>query len=332
VKGASGGGHAAGRLHVGGTYKLPRVGNGTDFDDSVEPDSDPDGFYTAEFVRRIVDYYGTHDGFLAGHASRIRFVEERTLPELVRYVGPLDGLRVLDVGCGTASSTVALRDAGAQIDGFDVDGEAVSIGRARLAEHGFNDVVLHAGADLDAAGVPRGCFDLVYMNAVIEHVPSRHRARMLADAAARLRPGGHFVIAQSPNRWWPRDVYLTGLWLLPWMPAGSRMAALYASTCGRVKDSVPRTAAGARELERRGVPGITYRGVLKALPQGTRCVNCGPEHRTSSMATTVASRRRRTVERVVGTLITPMAKVPVAAFGPMFSLLVFCLPGGPPAV
>ena len=289
-----------------------------------------EGFeYSSAFVDRVVEYYGTHDKFLVGPESRIRYVADVLIPELETYVGDLDGVRVADFGCGTASSTVALRAAGATVEGYDIDETAVSIGQDRLKEHGFEDVVLRSGPSAAVAGLEPGVFDVVYLNAVLEHVPIPDRPRVLADAAALLRPGGHLALAQSPNRWWPRDVYLTGLWFLPWLPSGSRLAARYASSFGRQRHSIRPTPEGGRALELRGVPGITYPATLRALPPGTTCRNAEP-HRRSTMSTEPTSRHRRLFERFVATCIKPLTGLPVAAFVPMFSLLVFRIPDAPP--
>lgn len=283
--------------------------------------------YPQDLVDRIVDYYGHDREVLAGPASRIAFMAERTLPELRSCLGPLDDLAVLDYGCGTASSSVALRTLAGRVEGFDIDHTAVELGRERLRAHGFDDVPLYSGDDAVSAGVPGG-FDIVLMNAVIERVPTKQRAAVLADATSRLRPGGVLVIAQSPNRWWPRDVYLTGLWFLPWLPVGSRLAARYANAAGTQRGTISPTRDGGRSLEFRGIWGITFPQIRRALPPGTVCLNAAPDRRTTAMVTLPSSRRRHIVELVLGSTVTPLLGIPVAAFGPMFSLLAFRLPSG----
>jgi SAM-dependent methyltransferase len=65
-------------------------------------------------------------------------------------------------------------------------------------------------------------FDIVFSNAVIEHVGSR--AAQAAFVAELCRVGKAFFIT-TPNRWFPIEHH-TGLPLLHWLPAGLYRALL----------------------------------------------------------------------------------------------------------
>jgi SAM-dependent methyltransferase len=68
----------------------------------------------------------------------------------------------------------------------------------------------------DACALPfeDGAFDVVFSNAVIEHVGGRERQRTLVLEALRV---GRSVFITTPNRWFPVEVH-TRLPLVHWLP------------------------------------------------------------------------------------------------------------------
>ena len=61
-----------------------------------------------------------------------------------------------------------------------------------------------------------GAFDVVYSNAVIEHVGGRERQEAFVREALRV---GRRVFVTTPNRWFPIEVH-TRLPLVHWLPEG----------------------------------------------------------------------------------------------------------------
>ena len=68
----------------------------------------------------------------------------------------------------------------------------------------------------DACALPfeDGEFDIVFSNAVVEHVGDRSRQRALVSEAIRV---GRKVFVTTPNRWFPVEVH-TRLPLVHWLP------------------------------------------------------------------------------------------------------------------
>jgi SAM-dependent methyltransferase len=68
----------------------------------------------------------------------------------------------------------------------------------------------------DACALPfaDGQFDIVFSNAVVEHVGGRERQRALVAEALRV---GRSVFVTTPNRWFPVEVH-TRLPLVHWLP------------------------------------------------------------------------------------------------------------------
>lgn len=100
------------------------------------------------------------------------------------------GARVLDVGCGTGSLAVLLRDRlGVEVVGVEPHEE-----RARRAnERGIRTVT---GVFSEALVAAHGQFDVVVVADVLEHLSDP--AALLRALRAALRPGGR-VLASVPN-------------------------------------------------------------------------------------------------------------------------------------
>jgi SAM-dependent methyltransferase len=114
-----------------------------------------------------------HPGYRAWVVGLVRLAREHGL----------GGSNVLDVGCGTGLSAVALADVGFAVTGCDPSPEMLAVARERLGE-----------TRLVAAGLPElpclGEFDLVVaLNDVLDHVLDDVNAA-IAAMAANLGPAG----------------------------------------------------------------------------------------------------------------------------------------------
>jgi SAM-dependent methyltransferase len=111
--------------------------------------------------------------------------------EIVERAGIAPGARVLDIGCGiggAARRVAALR--GASVVGVDLTPEFVDTARRLSALVGL-DAEFRVGSAVDLPVEDRG-FDAALMLHVGMNVPDK--ARIFAEAARALRPGGTFVV------------------------------------------------------------------------------------------------------------------------------------------
>lgn len=125
-------------------------------------------------------------------------------PLLQRLGGRLDGLRVLEIGCGRGVGTeILFRHFGArEVHAFDLDPDMVEKARRRLASFAPERLQLTVG-DAAAIAEPDESFDAVVDFGIIHHIPDWKKA--VAEVRRVLRRGGQFlfeeVTRQALRRW-----------------------------------------------------------------------------------------------------------------------------------
>jgi SAM-dependent methyltransferase len=140
------------------------------------------------------------------------------------------GHRVLDVGCGTATLTVAIKQAepDAEIVGLDGDPEvlrraahkAAAAGAAITLDHSFSDKLPYGDAT----------FDRVLTSLLLHHLDADTKRRTLAEIRRVLRPGGQLHIAD-----WGKatDIVMRAAFLLVQLLDG------FATTTDNVRGRIP---------------------------------------------------------------------------------------------
>jgi SAM-dependent methyltransferase len=101
----------------------------------------------------------------------------------------VDGMDVVELGCGTAYVSAWLARRGARPTGVDITDNQLATARAMQAEHGLEFPLIRASAE--DVPLPEDCADLV----ISEYGASLwcEPAAWISEAARLLRPGGHLV-------------------------------------------------------------------------------------------------------------------------------------------
>ncbi len=136
---------------------------------------DPDG-----------DFRALHDI----NPLRLGYVDERA---------PLNGARVVDVGCGGGILSEAMANAGAEVTGIDMAGKPLAVARLHALETGAELEYLAATPE-EFAGERPGAFDTVTCMEMLEHVPDY--ASSVAACAELAAPGGQLffsTISRTPK-------------------------------------------------------------------------------------------------------------------------------------
>lgn len=131
-----------------------------------------------------------------GHPSYVwRFGQERRLQLIRRYV-PLEGRRILDIGCGLGMYVAHLREYSDEVYGVDIDPAKVAEASERLPNI--------AVSPAETLPFDDAFFDVILLNEVIEHVDDD--AQTIREACRLLKPGGYLVI-YAPNRLYPFETH-----------------------------------------------------------------------------------------------------------------------------
>lgn len=131
---------------------------------------------------------------------------------------PLDGLRIIDVGCGGGLLSEPLARLGAIVTGIDAAEKNVKTAAAHAAETGVQiDYRATTAEDIVAAGEQ---FDVVLAMEIVEHVADVDL--FLRAVSGLARPGG-LVFMATLNR--TAKSYLFGIvaaeYVLRWLPRGT---------------------------------------------------------------------------------------------------------------
>lgn len=181
---------------------------------------------------------------------RLRFVRDA----LIRHFAldpdrerPLNGLSVLDVGCGGGLVSEPLARLGADVLGIDAGEETVATAEAHARGQGLSLAYRTAlPEDLAAAGM---AFDAVVSLEVVEHVADLDA--FLAALARLTRPGGIVILATINRTLKSLALAKVGAeYILRWVPAGTHDWQKFV----RPAELADKLAAhGMRQVDRRGV-------------------------------------------------------------------------------
>ncbi len=104
------------------------------------------------------------------------------------------GQRVLDLGCGTATLTILIKQThpDAEVVGLDGDPKVLTIAKAKAAQAQVQ-LTLDHGMAFDLP-YPDRSFDRVVSSLVIHHLTTENKRRTFKDICRVLRPGGELHV------------------------------------------------------------------------------------------------------------------------------------------
>lgn len=185
--------------------------------------------------------------------------------EALARLTPLEGDRLLDIGCADGTYTMRLAGGFGQTDAIDIEHERLKDFCAKLPAYdedtyGQEDIRV-AEMSADSLLFPDAFFDMVTAIEVLEHVADLDGT--LSEMHRVLKPGGRFCVT-TPNRWFPFETHgpiIAGKrrksWMAPGLPWVAPLHRRWSDARAFTKGGLSRQAA---------VHGLTLVGVEWMMP------------------------------------------------------------------
>jgi len=181
---------------------------------------------------------------------RLTYIRDRAAAHFDRdpkSARPLEGLRLLDIGCGGGLLSEPMARMGAEVVGADASQTNVEIARIHAAQSGLAiDYRAATAEDLAAAGER---FDIVLNMEVVEHVADVDL--FLSSCAGMVRPGGLMFVATINRTMKALALAIVGAeYVLRWLPRGTHQ---YEKLVRPNEIEAPLAASGMSVIDRSGV-------------------------------------------------------------------------------
>lgn len=179
------------------------------------------------FSQRLNYFSDTPDEYLSseeGQEDMANHLEGRTnldrqlVVPWLDSVSQLRGCRVLEVGCGTGASTIALAEQGCDVTAVDVNEGNLLAAQERCRIYALSAKFFCANATELQKHFPFGMFDLIVFFATLEHLTYAERMLAMKGTWAMLKPGGLWGVIDTPNRLWWFDDHTALLPFFNWLP------------------------------------------------------------------------------------------------------------------
>lgn len=105
----------------------------------------------------------------------------------IQLLGDVQGLRVLDAGCGDGWLSVILAKRGASVEGFDISEEGIRTARDRAVANQVSEQCVFEIASFYSLPYPAGRFDRVAGQSILHHLSDK--ARVAAELHRVMKPG-----------------------------------------------------------------------------------------------------------------------------------------------
>jgi 2-polyprenyl-3-methyl-5-hydroxy-6-metoxy-1,4-benzoquinol methylase len=172
------------------------------------------------FVRFPEDYLSTDWGKddLESHLFRRLDRDRKTIIPWLDKARSLRGASILEIGCGTGCSTVALAEQGAKVTAVDIDESSLLVAGERCRAYGLEVSFAQANAtDVHELFSGRR-FDFIIFYAALEHMTVEERMSAMRGTWKMLSDGDLWCVIETPNRLWYYDEHTSFLPFHMWLP------------------------------------------------------------------------------------------------------------------
>ena len=197
--------------------------------DSIDWDKESDRFKNPDLVYSRYyssqNFHGINKGYLnPGAAVTYDSVTQYALPpnetwtrqEVINAIGG-QPKKILDLGCGTGSTTLMLKQAfpNAEVIGLDLSPYMLVMAEYKAKQAGLDIHWLHGKAE--ATGFPDRNFDLVTSSLLFHETPPIITQQILQECFRLLVPGGQIVILDGNQQTLRHTTWLTEIFEEPYI-------------------------------------------------------------------------------------------------------------------
>jgi len=181
---------------------------------------------------------------------RLTYIRDRVAAKFdrdPRSHRPLEGLRVLDIGCGGGLLSEPMARMGAIVVGADASEKNIGIARTHAEQSGV--IVDYRAVTAEALAADDEKFDVVLNMEVVEHVSDV--PFFIETCATMVKPGGLMFVATINRTLKAAALAIVGAeYVLRWLPRGTHQ---YEKLVRPEEIERPLNAAGMQVTERTGV-------------------------------------------------------------------------------
>ncbi|MCI0561988.1 MAG: class I SAM-dependent methyltransferase, partial [Nitrososphaera sp.] len=178
--------------------------------------SEPQNRFGAPIEEYLASEQGESD--LQDHLSRRLEDDRRIIIPWLDNAKPLRGASILEIGCGTGCSTVALAEQGADVTGIDTNNNNLEVAKNRCRVYGLDAEFLNANAAELHKLISSHRFDFIIFFATLEHMTHSERMIAMKKTWEMLAQGGLWCTVECPNRLWYFDSHTSMLPFYLWLP------------------------------------------------------------------------------------------------------------------
>lgn len=127
---------------------------------------------------------------------------DRMFKRILPHIGPVRGLKVLDLGCGSGDLSIFLAKNGASVVGIDYSKDAIQLAKQNLEfqKTEVQNNVKFYKKDARFIKFKKNTFDMIVSIDLFEHIHGDQLESVVEKATKVLKPGGILVVHTEPNK------------------------------------------------------------------------------------------------------------------------------------
>jgi len=148
--------------------------------------------------------------------NRLKMFRTQVIPWL-NCTHQLKDAKILEIGCGTGSTTIALCEQGANVYAIDVNSNSMLIARKRADLYSLKPKFYELNA-MSIKDTFTDNFDFIIFSASIEHMTYQERILSIKAAFEMIGENQYIVLTDIPNRLWHTDTHTSLEPFYNWLP------------------------------------------------------------------------------------------------------------------